>query len=96
MVRCRTKATSAPPEDGVPSLVFVTRRETVRHLRRDRRSGPGLVYRRRAGLGQSRCHTTVLGWFREGPRGMTGALAGARHPSSPTLPPGLTCSARRG
>jgi hypothetical protein len=68
-------------EDGVPSLVFVTRRETVRHLR-ERIGDRGLAWCTgdRAGLGSVTLpRTTVLGWFREGPGGMTGALAGARH-----------------
>ncbi|HEU5039515.1 MAG TPA: DEAD/DEAH box helicase [Gemmatimonadales bacterium] len=54
--------------DGVPSLVFVTRRETVRHLR-DRLGDRGIAWctGERAGLGHvTRPRATVLGWFREG------------------------------
>ena len=54
--------------DGVPALVFVTRRETVRHLR-DRLGDPHLAWctGESAGLGAIRVpRTTVLDWFREG------------------------------
>ena len=67
--------------DGVPSLVFVTRRETVRHLR-ERIGDRGLAWctGERAGLGAATLpRATVLGWFREGPGAAWGERAGARH-----------------
>jgi hypothetical protein len=66
--------------DGVPTLVFVTRRETVRHLR-ERIGDRGLAWctGERAGLGSVALpRATVLGWFREGPGG-NGASPAARH-----------------
>jgi hypothetical protein len=68
-------------QDGVPTLIFVTRRETVRHLR-ERLGGGGLAWctGERAGLGAvSLPRTTVLGWFREGPGALAAGRAGARH-----------------
>lgn len=53
--------------DGRPSLVFTTRRETVRHLR-DRLAPPPVAWctGERAGLGRSPApRSVVLGWFRE-------------------------------
>ena len=52
--------------DGIPTLVFVSRRETVRHLRA--RLGRGLAWCTgdRAGLDHTTLpRATVLGWFRE-------------------------------
>jgi hypothetical protein len=54
--------------DGLSSLIFVARRETVRHLR-DRLGDSRLAWctGERAGLGaMSVPRATVLGWFREG------------------------------
>ena len=55
--------------DGVPTLVFAARRETVRHLRN--RLGPPAVAwctGERAGIGRSTLpRTAVLEWFREEP-----------------------------
>jgi superfamily II DNA or RNA helicase len=54
--------------DGRPSLVFTSRRETVRYLR-DRLGPPPLAWctGARAGLGHSPApRATVLGWFRQG------------------------------
>jgi hypothetical protein len=54
--------------DGRPTLIFVTRRETVRHLR-DRLSPPAVAWctGERAGLGPSPApRAAVLDWFREG------------------------------
>jgi superfamily II DNA or RNA helicase len=56
--------------DGRPSLVFTSRRETVRYLR-DRLGPPPLAWctGARAGLGQTPVpRATVLGWFRDGTR----------------------------
>ncbi|HUR94759.1 MAG TPA: DEAD/DEAH box helicase, partial [Gemmatimonadales bacterium] len=53
--------------DETPTLVFVTRRETVRHLR-ERLGGPPIAWctGERAGLGHAPCsRAMVLGWFRE-------------------------------
>jgi hypothetical protein len=53
--------------DGRPTLVFVTRRETVRHLR-DRLAPPAVAWCAggRAGLGRSPApRAVVLEWFRE-------------------------------
>ena len=67
--------------DELPTLVFVTRRETVRHLRE--RLGRGIAWCTggRAGLGHVRLpRATVLGWFREAPgSAAAAAAAGARH-----------------
>ena len=52
--------------DGAPSLIFVARRETLRHLRE--RLGRGLAWctGERAGLDHTTLpRTTVLAWFRE-------------------------------
>jgi superfamily II DNA or RNA helicase len=54
--------------DGRPSLVFTSRRETVRYLR-DRLSPPPIAWctGTRAGLGHAPApRATVLGWFRQG------------------------------
>jgi hypothetical protein len=67
--------------DGRPSLIFVARRETVRHLR-DRLSDPRLAWctGERAGLGATRVpRATVLGWFREGVGAAGAERAGVRH-----------------
>ena len=67
--------------DDVPTLVFVARRETVRHLR-DRLGDRHLAWctGQRAGLGATALpRSTVLGWFREGPGAASGERAGARH-----------------
>jgi superfamily II DNA or RNA helicase len=67
--------------DGVPTLVFVTRRETVRHLR-ERIGDRGLAWCTgdRAGMGPMTLpRATVLGWFREAPGALWGERAGARH-----------------
>jgi superfamily II DNA or RNA helicase len=56
--------------DGRPTLVFTSRRETVRYLR-DRLAPPLLAWctGARAGLGHSPMpRATVLGWFRQGER----------------------------
>jgi len=55
--------------DGVPTLVFTARRETVRHLR-DRLGPPPVAWctGERAGLGRSPVpRAAVLDWFREQP-----------------------------
>lgn len=67
--------------DGVPTLVFVARRETVRHLR-DRLGDRRLAWctGERAGLGAAGLpRSTVLGWFREGPGSADAARVGVRH-----------------
>jgi superfamily II DNA or RNA helicase len=54
--------------DGRPTLIFVTRRETVRHLR-DRLGPPAVAWctGERAGLGPAPApRAAVLDWFREG------------------------------
>jgi superfamily II DNA or RNA helicase len=54
--------------DGHPTIVFVSRRETVRHLR-ERLAGPPIAWctGERAGLGRSTVpRLVVLGWFRTG------------------------------
>jgi hypothetical protein len=54
-------------DDGVPSLVFTTFRETVRHLR-DRLGHSDVAWctGQRAGIGRSALpRSVVLGWFRE-------------------------------
>jgi superfamily II DNA or RNA helicase len=54
--------------DGRPTIVFVSRRETVRHLR-ERLGGPPIAWctGERAGLGRSAVpRAVVLGWFRTG------------------------------
>ena len=65
--------------DGKPTLVFTSRRETVRYLR-DRLAPPALAWctGARAGLGPCPLpRATVLGWFREA--GPSGAGPPARH-----------------
>jgi superfamily II DNA or RNA helicase len=65
--------------DGKPTLIFTSRRETVRYLR-DRLAPPALAWctGARAGLGPCPLpRATVLGWFREG--GRSGAGPPARH-----------------
>jgi superfamily II DNA or RNA helicase len=55
--------------DGVPTLVFATRRETVRHLR-DRLGPPAVAWctGERAGIGRAPLpRSAVLDWFREQP-----------------------------
>jgi superfamily II DNA or RNA helicase len=55
--------------DGVPTLVFTTRRETVRHLR-DRLGPPAVAWctGERAGVGPTAVpRPAVLAWFREQP-----------------------------
>lgn len=67
--------------DNRPTLVFVTRRETVRHLR-DRLGGRPLAWctGERAGLGASLLpREAVLGWFRAGSSGVE------RHLPAPPL-----------
>jgi superfamily II DNA or RNA helicase len=67
--------------DDVPSLVFVARRETVRHLR-ERLGDPRLAWctGARAGLGTvSVPRPVVLGWFREGPGAVGAERMRVRH-----------------
>ncbi len=68
-------------QDGVSTLIFAARRETVRHLR-DRLGDPRLAWctGERAGLGRAVLpRATVLGWFREGPGSAAGERAGVSH-----------------
>jgi superfamily II DNA or RNA helicase len=63
--------------DGKPTLVFTSRRETVRYLR-DRLAPPAVAWctGTRAGLGPCPLpRATVLGWFREAPRSSVGPAA---------------------
>lgn len=66
---------------GLPTLVFVARRETVRHLRdrlRDRRVA--WCTGKRAGLGANALpRATVLDWFREGRGAADAARIGVKH-----------------
>jgi superfamily II DNA or RNA helicase len=65
--------------DGRPTLVFSTRRETVRYLR-DRLGPPPLAWCTGARAGVGHCpmpRSSVLGWFRQRPDG--GARPGVRH-----------------
>jgi hypothetical protein len=67
--------------DDLPSLIFVARRETVRHLR-DRLRDPRLAWctGERAGLGAVRVpRSAVLGWFREGPGAVAAERMRVRH-----------------
>lgn len=62
--------------DGRPTLVFATRRETVRHLR-DLLAPPPVAWcsGERAGLGRSPVpRAVVLGWFRESQPNEAGAI----------------------
>jgi superfamily II DNA or RNA helicase len=57
--------------DALPTLVFSSRRETVRYLR-DRLGSPPLAWCTGARAGLGRCpvpRATVLGWFRQGQQG---------------------------
>ncbi|HEX6104425.1 MAG TPA: C-terminal helicase domain-containing protein, partial [Gemmatimonadales bacterium] len=68
-------------DHGVSTLVFVARRETVRHLRdRLRMRGIAWCTGDRAGLdGATLPRGTVLDWFRERPGDESAARSGARH-----------------
>lgn len=65
--------------DGCPTLVFTSRRETVRHLR-DRLGPPAAAWCTGARAGVGHCpmpRAAVLGWFRQSDQGS--APARARH-----------------
>ncbi len=67
--------------DGSPTLVFTTRRETVRYLR-DRLAGAPVAWCTgdRAGVGfTSVPRSVVLGWFREGPGAPESRPTNVRH-----------------
>jgi hypothetical protein len=67
--------------DGMSSLIFVARRETVRHLR-DRLGVSRLAWctGERGGLGGTSVpRSTVLGWFREGPGAADAERLGVKH-----------------
>lgn len=67
--------------DGRPTIVFTTRRDTVRYLR-DRLGSPPPAWctGSRAGLGHCPMpRASVLGWFRQGPRDHSWPRPGIRH-----------------